>query len=141
MSDELDMNETALLSAMSINDKPEEPAQYQATAGVSLAPGVKPVRMADVVDALKTVFDPEIPINIYDLGLIYRICQKENGDIDIDMTLTAPACPVAGVMPQQVADAVSGLKGVGKVFVRVVWEPVWTVDRLSDDAKEMLEMF
>lgn len=141
MSDELDNNETTLLSAMSSMDKSETMSDYKATAGAQLASHVKLARMVDVAEALKTVFDPEIPINIYDLGLVYRINQKENGDIDIDMTLTAPGCPVADVMPQQVADAVANVRGVGKVLVRVVWEPQWTVDRLSDDAKAMLEMF
>ena len=142
MSEELDENETSLLSAMSVDDtKPEPLTEYKAHAGQKLAPKAKLARMSDVVEALKTVFDPEIPINIYDLGLIYRIDQQSDGNLNIDMTLTAPGCPVAGVMPQQVADAAAAVRGVGEVDVRVVWEPAWTVDRLSDDAKEMLEMF
>ena len=142
MSEELDENETSLLSAMSVDDTAQAPlTEYRAHAGQKLAQNAKLARMIDVVEALKTVFDPEIPINIYDLGLIYRIDQQADGNLNIDMTLTAPGCPVAGVMPQQVADTAASVKGVGKVDVRVVWEPVWTVDRLSDDAKEMLEMF
>ena len=79
--------------------------------------------------------------NVYDLGLIYKIQQAENGDLNIEMTLTAPGCPVAGILPQQVADAAAGVKGVGKVEVKVVWEPAWTMDRLSEEAKAMLELF
>lgn len=137
MSDEIDANEELLLQAMTIEQTPE----YKAEAGTALLKSEKLAKLSDVVEALKQVFDPEIPINVYDLGLIYRMNQAENGNLDIDMTLTAPGCPVAEVMPQQVADAAASVKGVGKVSVRVVWEPQWTVERLSDDAKEMLEMF
>ncbi len=137
MSDEIDANEELLLQAMTVEQTPE----YKAEAGTALLKSEKLAKLSDVVEALKQVFDPEIPINVYDLGLIYRMNQAENGNLDIDMTLTAPGCPVAEVMPQQVADAAASVKGVGKVSVRVVWEPQWTVERLSDDAKEMLEMF
>ena len=75
------------------------------------------------------------------MGLIYDIRQQENGDVDIDMTLTAPGCPVAGVLPQQVADAAALVEGVGRVEVRVVWEPAWSLERLSDDARAMMDMF
>ena len=75
-----------------------------------------------------------------DLGLIYKINQEENGNIHIDMSLTAPGCPVAGVLPQQVADAVATIEGVGKIEVEVVWEPAWTLERLSEEARMMLEM-
>lgn len=141
MTEEIDSNEATLLQAMSIDDTPTIPADFKAVAGTELADGIKPAKMTDIVDAVKTVSDPEIMINVYDLGLIYKIDQNENGDLLIDMTLTAPACPVAGVLPQQVADAAAAVEGVGKVEVRIVWEPAWSLDRLSDDAKEMLEMF
>lgn len=134
----LDDNELQLLDAMSIND--EELPVYKAYAGNALASGVQPAKMFDIVEAIKTVYDPEIPINVYDLGLIYKINQADNGDIHIDMSLTAPGCPVAGVLPQQVADAVATVSGVGAVEVEIVWEPVWSFDRLSDEAKMMLEM-
>ena len=75
------------------------------------------------------------------MGLIYEINQVEDGNVFIDMTLTAPTCPIAGVLPQQVADAVAQTKGVGKVEVKLVWEPAWTPDRLTDEAKELLELF
>ena len=96
---------------------------------------------ADVVEALKTVCDPEIMINVYDMGLIYNIEIRDNGDVFIAMTLTAPGCPVAGILPQQVADAVALVEGTGKVEVRIVWEPAWTMERLSDDARAMIELF
>ncbi|MBQ8870077.1 MAG: DUF59 domain-containing protein [Alphaproteobacteria bacterium] len=97
--------------------------------------------MFDIVEAIKKVSDPEIMINVYDLGLIYKINQQENGDVFVDMTLTAPTCPVAGILPQQVADSIATLEGIGQVEVKVVWEPVWTIERLSEDAKAMLDMF
>ena len=97
--------------------------------------------MYDIIEAIKTVSDPEIMINVYDMGLIYKINQTDVGDLNIDMTLTAPACPVAGILPQQVADAAAGVQGVGKVEVKIVWEPAWTPERLSEDAKALLEMF
>lgn len=93
-----------------------------------------------IVAALRTVFDPEIPVNIYDLGLIYRIGIAANGDVDVEMTLTAPACPVAGMMPRMVEDAVSQVEGVGKVGVELVWEPPWTQDKMSDEALLQLGM-
>jgi metal-sulfur cluster biosynthetic enzyme len=74
------------------------------------------------------------------MGLIYKIDQQDNGDIYIEMTLTAPTCPIAGVLPQQVADAVALTEGVGKVEVKLVWEPAWTPDKMTDEAKEMLEL-
>ena len=79
-------------------------------------------------------------INVYDLGLIYKVNQSDNGDLQIEMTLTAPACPMAEILPQQVADAAAAVKGVGKVEVKVVWEPAWSLERLSEEAKLMLEM-
>jgi len=134
----IDENEAQLLEAMSVED--EELPVYKAYAGKKLEKNETNAKMIDIVDAIKTVFDPEIPINVYDLGLIYKINQNDNGDIHIDMSLTAPGCPVAGVLPQQVADAVAIVKGVGEVEVEVVWEPAWTLERLSEEARMMLEM-
>ncbi|MBP5353477.1 MAG: DUF59 domain-containing protein [Alphaproteobacteria bacterium] len=115
--------------------------EFVAYAGQSLAADTDKAEMSALIAAIRTVSDPEIPINVYDMGLIYKIDQKENGDIFIDMTLTAPTCPIAGVLPQQVADAVAQTTGVGKVEVKLVWEPAWTPDKLTDEAKEMLELF
>ena len=87
-----------------------------------------------VVEALKRVHDPEIPVNIYDLGLIYRIDLDDRGQADIDMTLTAPACPVAGTMPGLVAEAVKAVEGVTDARVTLVWDPPWTQERMSEEA-------
>lgn len=134
----IDENEAQLLQAMSIND--EELPVYKAYAGEPLEDTTKLAKNIDIVEAIKTVFDPEIPINVYDLGLIYKINQMDDGDVHIDMSLTAPGCPVAGVLPQQVADAIATIDGVGKIEVEVVWEPAWTLERLSEEARMMLEM-
>ncbi len=93
-----------------------------------------------IIAALRKVHDPEIPVNIYDLGLIYKIDIAEDGDIAIDMTLTAPACPVAGMMPVMVKDAVKTVGGVGEVEVELVWDPPWSPDTMSDEAKLQLGM-
>jgi FeS assembly SUF system protein len=92
----------------------------------------------NVVGALRTVYDPEIPINIYDLGLVYEIDVKPEGRIDIRMTLTAPACPVAGEMPGVVEDRVMQVPGVSEVRVDLVWDPPWDRGMLSDEAKLQL---
>ena len=88
-----------------------------------------------IISVLETIYDPEIPVNIYELGLIYSIKHESNGDVKITMSLTAPGCPVAGEMPGQVAEAVAELDYVGCVEVELVWTPAWTVDRMSEDAK------
>ena len=88
-----------------------------------------------IVEACRTVHDPEIPVNIYDLGLIYRIDINEEGHVEIDMTLTAPGCPVAGEMPGWVADAVEPLPGVKQVDVELTWEPPWGMEMMSDEAR------
>jgi len=88
-----------------------------------------------VVDACRTVFDPEIPVNIYDLGLIYTIDIDAENAVRIIMTLTAPGCPVAGDMPGWVADAVEPVDGVKQVDVELTWEPQWGMDMMSDEAR------
>ncbi len=92
----------------------------------------------NVIAALRTVYDPEIPVNIYDLGLIYAIDLLPEGCVDIRMTLTAPACPVAGEMPHVVEDRVLQVPGVDEARVELVWDPPWDRDRLSDEAKLQL---
>lgn len=111
-----------------------------AYAGAPLAPGVAAASEEAIIEALRTVHDPEIPVNIYELGLIYAINRQEDGNVHIMMTLTAPACPVAGEMPVQVAQAVAGVEGVGEVAVELTWEPPWTTDRMSEDAKLALDI-
>jgi FeS assembly SUF system protein len=88
-----------------------------------------------VVDACRTVYDPEIPVNIYDLGLIYTIEIDAENVVSITMTLTAPGCPVAGEMPGWVADAIEPLAGIKQVDVSLVWEPPWGMDMMSDEAR------
>ncbi len=88
-----------------------------------------------VVEACRSVYDPEIPVNIYELGLIYTIDINDQNEVDIKMSLTAPGCPVAGEMPGWVADAVEPLPGVKQVNVELVWEPPWGMDMMSDEAR------
>jgi FeS assembly SUF system protein len=95
----------------------------------------------DLVAALKTVFDPEIPVDIYELGLIYRLDVDDDRNIEIDMTLTAPGCPVAGDMPGWVENAVSAVPGVGQVKVNLVFDPPWDTSRMSEEAQLALNMF
>ena len=94
-----------------------------------------------LVDALKTVFDPEIPVDIYELGLIYKVDVSDDKDVAIDMTLTAPGCPVAGEMPDWVRDAVESIPEVGRCDVSLVFDPPWDPSRMSDEAKLQLNMF
>lgn len=91
-----------------------------------------------IIAALRTVHDPEIPVNIYDLGLIYQIDIARNGDVHVDMTLTAPGCPVAGMMPLMVKSAVARVEGVGEVEVALVWDPPWNQSNMSDEARLQL---
>lgn len=88
-----------------------------------------------VVDACRTVYDPEIPVNIYDLGLIYTVLISDDSDVEIFMSLTAPGCPVAGEMPGWVAEAVETLPGVKSVDVELIWEPPWGMEMMSDEAR------
>lgn len=115
--------------------------EYVVTEGEALPDGKEPASVDEITQAIKTVEDPELMMNVYDLGLIYRLDRLTNGDVEIDMTVTAPSCPVAGVMPKQVAEAVAKLDGVGKVTVKLVWEPAWTMDRISEEAKYALDIF
>jgi FeS assembly SUF system protein len=96
---------------------------------------------ADIVGALKTVYDPEIPADIYELGLIYKIDVDDQRNVAVEMTLTAPGCPVAGEMPIWVENAVSGVAGVGQVSVTLTFDPPWDQSRMSDEARLALGMF
>jgi FeS assembly SUF system protein len=117
----------------------DEPVARAGTPGG--AAGGNFASMEYLVEAMRTVFDPEIPVNIYDLGLIYDVRTDEGGDVRINMTLTSPGCPVAGILPQQVADAVAGIDGVGGVSVYLVWDPPWDADKMTEDARLTLGMF
>ena len=125
---------------------PGPPAEEGATARAGTPdPSLttKPA-MPDIIDAISSVYDPEIPVNIYELGLIYDVeigVADQPANIAITMSLTTPNCPVAGILPQQVADAVAAVTGVGEVTVQLTWDPPWTKDRMSDDARLALDMF
>jgi FeS assembly SUF system protein len=105
-------------------------------------PGRTRLELTDqLIEKLKTVFDPEIPVDIYELGLIYKVDVSDDKDVAIDMTLTAPGCPVAGEMPGWVEDAVMELGGIKSCHVDLVFEPPWDPSRMSDEAKLQLNMF
>lgn len=142
MSEDKENIEKQLLEAMNAqSDESVLPQDYVATAGKTLAEDAPKLSEESIIEALKTVCDPEIMIDIYNLGLVYKIEPLEHGDVKIEMTLTAPTCPVAGVLPQQAADAVANVAGAGKVEVKVVWEPAWSIEKMSQEAKDMMELF
>ncbi len=126
-----------------VEDHPD--AFPDATADLSLDEGELTPEMAaltdDLIGALKSVYDPEIPVDVYELGLIYRVDVSDARDVTVDMTLTAPGCPVAEHMPRWVEDAVRSVDGVGDVVVNMVFEPPWDPSRMSDEARVALNMF
>jgi FeS assembly SUF system protein len=107
----------------------------------SLAPEEIDRMTDDIIAALKTVYDPEIPSDIYELGLIYRVAINDERFVDIDMTLTAPGCPVAGEMPGWVENAVGAVQGVSGVKVAMTFDPPWDQSRMSDEARVALDMW
>lgn len=137
-------------------DRPQEPAQHKDLPepcahtleaakdfkGESAIPEDELERITQgIVAALKTVYDPEIPVDIYELGLIYKIDINDNREVDVEMTLTAPGCPVAGDMPAWVENAVGAVEGVSLVRVQLVFTPPWDPSRMSDEARVALNMF
>ncbi len=128
-------HKTQLHDFMPASDSPDGKAR----AGSALANGTAAAGREAVIKAIETVYDPEIPVNIYELGLIYNMEIGDDGSVAIDMSLTAPACPVAGEMPQWVADAVAAIEGAGEVEVTLVWDPPWSPERMSEDAKMVLD--
>ena len=109
--------------------------QAEVAAGVAIPDDEMTRITADVIKALKTVYDPEIPVDIFELGLIYKVDLSDERVLTVDMTLTAPGCPVAGEMPGWVEGALSGIQGVEDVKVVMTFEPPWTPERMSDEAK------
>lgn len=103
-----------------------------------LNPIEKSLMEAEIVEAIRTVYDPEIPVNVYDLGLIYGIDLKDDRSAHILMTLTSPACPVAGTLPGEVESMVRSVPGIGDVSVELTWEPPFTIERMSEDIRLML---
>jgi FeS assembly SUF system protein len=120
-----------------IDINPPKPETVQAeTSGGASIPAAELERITgDIIRALKTVYDPEIPVDIYELGLIYKVDLGDDRLLTIDMTLTAPGCPVAGEMPGWVEGAVRGIDGVEDVTVNMMFEPPWTPEKMSDEAK------
>jgi FeS assembly SUF system protein len=113
-----------------------------AVENAAALPEAEIARLTDeIVAALKTVYDPEIPADIYELGLIYRIDIADDRSVTVDMTLTTPNCPSAQELPQMVEGAVSSVAGVGKVDVNVVWDPPWDQSRMTDEARLVLNMW
>tara|TARA_Y200000002_G_scaffold317945_1_gene276744 strand:+ start:323 stop:733 length:411 start_codon:yes stop_codon:yes gene_type:complete len=98
------------------------------------------INKKEIISMLSNVFDPEIPINIYDLGLIYDVKISNGNNVSIKMSLTSPGCPVAGELPKQVADELTKINKIGLIEVELVWDPPWTKDRMSEDAKLALDI-
>lgn len=118
-----------------------KPNQPSLDAGAGLPPEEIDRLTDDIVAALKTVYDPEIPADIYELGLIYRVDIADDRQVTIDMTLTAPGCPVAGEMPGWVENAVGAVPGVAGVTVNMTFDPPWDQSRMSDEARVALDMW
>lgn len=137
------MTMTEQRDILDLSGAAEKPAEAQPPeGGASAIPQEELDRLTDdMIAALKTVYDPEIPVDIYELGLIYKIDIDDNRDIDVDMTLTAPGCPVAGEMPIWVQDAIASVDGVKDVRVNLVFDPPWDPSRMSDEARIALNMF
>jgi len=125
------------------NETPAKPevADAPASAGPALSQDEIARLTDDIVGALKTVYDPEIPADIYELGLIYKIDIADDRTVKVDMTLTTPNCPSAQELPTMVENAVASVPGVGPVTVSVVWDPPWEPSRMSDDARGVLNMW
>ena len=120
----------------------DRPPMNAAVAGSSALPEDELTRMTDgIVGALKTVYDPEIPADIYELGLIYKIDIADDRTVTVEMSLTTPNCPSAQELPIMVENAVSSVNGVGLVKVNVVWDPPWDPSRMSDEARLVLNMW
>jgi FeS assembly SUF system protein len=122
--------------------RPADAALAPTPEAACALPAAEIARMTDdIVAALKTVYDPEIPADIYELGLIYRIDIADDRKVAVDMTLTTPNCPSAQELPVMVENAVSSVAGVGEVKVTIVWDPPWEQSRMSDEARAVLNMW
>src|SRR5262245_20520985 len=131
------------LPVMTTGGLPEDsPANSlsQSVAEITPDPAKMDLIAPKVIEALKTVYDPEIPVNIFEMGLIYDVLVDASGQVGVKMTLTAPACPAAQSLPVEVRDKARGVEGVTDAKVEIVWDPPWTKDRMSDAAKLALGM-
>ena len=124
-----------------ITDSPEFAEAWDAPQKAALEQGEIDRLTDDIIEALKSVYDPEIPVDIYELGLIYKVDLSDDRDVAIEMTLTAPGCPVAGEMPGWVEDAVRKVEGVKSARAELVFDPPWDPSKMSDEAKLALNMF
>jgi FeS assembly SUF system protein len=124
-----------------VDDRQEAAAVMPGASETAIPPEELERLTSAIVGALKTVYDPEIPADIYELGLIYKIDIDDDRNVDVDMTLTAPGCPVAGEMPGWVENAVSAVDGVGDVRVRMVFDPPWDQSRMSEEARVALDWY
>ena len=127
MSEEAEIKDV-LLSETDLTD-------FHIEVGEPLPKGLPVASRESVVAAIKEVQDPELMLSIYDLGLIYKIDITEQGDVSVEMTLTSPTCPIAGEMPGMVAASISKLEGVGRISVRLVWDPPWSLDMVNEELK------
>ena len=137
-------NQTAVAPAP-VNEAPSDGQTDQARSlnvvHSALPPDETERLTQDIIGALKTVFDPEIPADIYELGLIYKVDIRDDRVVAIEMTLTTPNCPAAEELPTMVENAVASVPGVQSVDISLVWEPAWTPDRMSDEARLVLNMW
>jgi len=124
-----------------ITDSPDFAEAWDAPQKAALEQGEIDRLTDDIIEALKSVYDPEIPVDIYELGLIYKVDLSDDRDVAIEMTLTAPGCPVAGEMPGWVEDAVRKVEGVKSARAQLVFDPPWDPSKMSDEAKLALNMF
>jgi FeS assembly SUF system protein len=122
-------------------EPPGPPAPTTETEGLVADPAKTDALKPAILDAIRTVYDPEIPVNIWELGLIYEVFVDANGVAAVRMTLTAPGCPSAQALPVEVANRVKAVEGVTDAKVDVVWEPAWTKDRMSEAAKLQLGLW
>jgi FeS assembly SUF system protein len=140
MTDEL--TDTKVPAAAPANEAAPAAPVAENGAVVPPLPADEVARLTDdIVAALKTVYDPEIPADIYELGLIYRVDIADDRTVAVDMTLTTPNCPSAQELPVMVENAVASVPGVGEVKVKIVWDPPWDQSRMSDEARDMLNMW
>jgi FeS assembly SUF system protein len=134
------MDEANLAGTESVSPVDDDTAN--ATDRASNVPADEMARMGeDIIGALKTVYDPEIPADLYELGLIYKIVIDDDRMVNIEMTLTSPACPSAAELPGQIKHAVTSVSGVRDAKVAIVWEPAWDPSRMSDEARTVLNMW
>ena len=131
-----------MISNKKLNDfLPDKNSSYFKSFDIDNIESIKQVSKDEIITCLKTVMDPEIPVNLYDLGLIYKIEIDDNNNVKVDMTLTNPNCPVAGTMPENLGKSVEKVKGIRSIQVKLVWEPKWHKDFMSEDAKLALDIF